>query len=104
MDHARLQEQNIINKPLLHRSSFLLRHAKNANRCDIGRMTINILPEDVLLVIFDCYVAEADEDENFEGWQALVHVCQKWRNVVFQSPLRLHLRILCSTETPVREN
>src|SRR6267154_4327055 len=34
----------------------------------------------------------------------LVHVCQKWRYAVFQSPLRLNLRILCSAGTPVREN
>ena len=67
-------------------------------------MTIDILPDDVLLEIFDHYVAEADENDEYEEWQILVHVCQKWRYVVFQSPLRLHLRILCSTGTPVREN
>jgi hypothetical protein len=33
----------------------------------------------------------------------LVHVCQTWRYVVFRSPLRLNLRILCKAETPVRE-
>ena len=32
----------------------------------------------------------------------LVHVCQKWRYVVFQSPLRLNLRILCPAGKPVR--
>ena len=66
-------------------------------------MTIDILPEDVLLEIFDHYVAEADENDEYEEWQILVHVCQKWRYVVFQSPLRLHLRIICSAGTPVRE-
>ena len=59
-------------------------------------MSINILPDDVLLIIFDYYV------EN-EGWEVLVHVCPKWRYVVFQSPLRLNLRIHCSGATPVRE-
>ena len=66
-------------------------------------MPIDILPEDVLLVIFDYYVAEADKERKFEEWQILVHVCQNWRYVVFQSPRRLNLRILCSAETPVRE-
>ena len=58
-----------------------------------------MLPEDVLLDIFDCYVTEASK----WGWPTLVHVCQKWRYVVFRSPLRLNLRIACSAGTPVRE-
>jgi hypothetical protein len=61
----------------------LLHHVTTANQCAIGRMTINILPDDVILEIFDYYVAEADEDRKFEEWQMLVHVCQKWRYVVF---------------------
>jgi hypothetical protein len=48
-------------------------------------------------------MAEADEDGLNEDWQILVHVCQKWRYVVFRSPLHLNLRIVCSPETPVRE-
>ncbi len=31
------------------------------------------------------------------------HVCQKWRSVVFGSPRRLNLRLLCTKRTPVRE-
>jgi hypothetical protein len=96
MDHARRH----MNKPL-RRTSFLLFRTTTANWCDI--VTIDILPDDVLLVIFDHYVAEADEYRRYEEWQMLVHVRQKWRYVVFQSPLRLNLRILCSAETPVRE-
>jgi hypothetical protein len=30
------------------------------------------------------------------AWHTLVHVCQKWRNVVFGSPRRLRLRLNCS--------
>ena len=78
--------------------------ASTADLCDIGRgVTIDLLPDDLLLEIFDHYVAEADENDEYEEWQILVHVCQKWRYVVFQSPLRLNLRILCSARTPVRE-
>jgi hypothetical protein len=71
-------------------------------------VTIDILPDDVLLVIFDYYVAEAYgrskyDDGRYEEWEVLVHVCQKWRYAVFRSPLGLNLRILCSAGTPVRE-
>ena len=31
------------------------------------------------------------------------HVCQKWRNVVFGSPHRLDLRLLCTARTPERK-
>jgi hypothetical protein len=37
-------------------------------------------------------------------WRILVHVCQRWRQVVFSSPLRLKLRILCTYGTPVRKH
>jgi hypothetical protein len=90
MDHARRQKQKIINKPR-RGTSFLLRRATTANWCDIGRVTVDILPEDVLLEIFDCHMAEANEAGENEEWEILVHVCQKWRYVVFRSPLRLNL-------------
>ena len=71
--------------------------------CDIDRVTIDILPGDVLLEIFNHYVAEADKENGSEEWQTLVHVCQKWRYVVFRSPVRLNLRILCLGRISVRE-
>ena len=33
-----------------------------------------------------------------------MHVCRRWRQVVFASPLYLDLRILCTARTPVGEN
>jgi hypothetical protein len=63
-------------------------------------VTIDILPEDALLEIFDFYV---DNARMIEDWQTLVHVCRKWRNVVFGSPRRLDLHLLCTNSTPVRE-
>ena len=36
-------------------------------------------------------------------WHTLVHVCRKWRNVVFGSPRRLKLQLFCGARTPVRE-
>ena len=61
-------------------------------------MTIDILPDIVLLDIFESYLEKAW----IEQWHTLVHVCKRWRNVVFGSPRRLNLRLCCGTETPVR--
>jgi hypothetical protein len=71
-----------------------------------------MLPDDVLLEIFDFYVGEedeGDEDEDvlfkggIEEWQTLVHVCWRWRSLVFGSPRRLNLRLVCTLETPARD-
>ena len=35
-------------------------------------------------------------------WQTLVHVCRRWRSVVFGSPLRLNLRLVCTSTTLAR--
>ena len=32
-----------------------------------------------------------------------MHVCQRWRNLVFRSPRRLKLRLFCTPETPARK-
>jgi F-box-like len=66
-----------------------------------------MLPDDVLLEIFDFHV-DGDMGEDFEPhrteeWVTLAHVCRRWRNVVFQSPHRLNLRLLCTPNTPARD-
>ena len=79
--------------------------------CDVGRVTIDILPDIALLEIFECYVNQAreEEDEEEEGWlkiqawHTLVHVCRQWRTVVLGSPRRLDLRLFCTDKTPVKE-
>jgi hypothetical protein len=69
---------------------------------NVGRMAIGILPDDVLLDIFDFFVDESDWfEENW--WCTLVHVCRKWRNIIFGSPRRLNLRLVFSDQTAVRE-
>ena len=69
-----------------------------------------MLPDDVLLDIFDFYANEymdEDSEQSFkqrkEGWITLTHVCRRWRNVIFQSPRRLDLQLFCTSETPVRD-
>jgi hypothetical protein len=59
-----------------------------------------MLPDDVLLEIFDFYV---DEEQNETEWITLAHVCRSWRSVVFQSPRRLNLRLVCTYKTPTRD-
>jgi hypothetical protein len=48
-------------------------------------------------------VRDDDDEDIVEEWHTLVHVCQKWRYVVFGSPRRLDLRLLCEDRTPVKE-
>ena len=74
------------------------------DRCDVARVTADMFPDVVLLRIFDFYVPldEYVGDEDIEIWHTLVHVCRNWRNVVFGSPRRLNLQLLCTSETPVR--
>ena len=37
-------------------------------------------------------------------WHLFVHVCRGWWQVAIASPLRLDLRILCTSRTPVEKN
>ena len=62
--------------------------------------SIDVLPDDVLLEIFDSYIGELRE---IEAWQSLVHVCRRWRSLAFASPHRLKLQLSCAPETPARD-
>ncbi len=65
---------------------------------------IDVLPDDVLLEIFDFYTTYRFEGKaEIDAWQSLVHVCRRWRNVVFGSPRRLNLRLYCTPATPTRD-
>ena len=81
-------------------------------RCDVGQVTqIDLLPDVVLLDIFD-FCVDQDGFRRFiytqikgqiEAWQSLVHVCRRWRNIVFGSPLRLNLALVYTDRTPARD-
>ena len=68
---------------------------------------IDVLPDDVLLEIFDFYVIVIHPSYSgkteIEGWQTLVHVCRRWRGLVLGSPHRLNLRLYCTPETPAKD-
>jgi F-box-like len=70
-------------------------------------ISIDELPDDVLLAVFYIYVDEdlygASSKKEVETWQTLVHVCRRWRTIVFESPRHLKLRLACTPETPVRD-
>ncbi|KAF8269730.1 hypothetical protein EI94DRAFT_908459 [Lactarius quietus] len=54
---------------------------------------INLLPDDIFLEIFAyctrCWYWEVTQ--NMRTWQVLVHVCQRWRQIIYASPRYLDL-------------
>ena len=66
------------------------------------RKTIEVLPEEVLLEVFDFYRLDAMEQSQGRPWKwhRLAHVCRTWRYVISTSPRRLGLRILCEFGAP----
>ena len=77
------------------------------DRLPCPRVTIGELPDDCLLEIFGFYL-DHQRDHQFEDtWPGpghlLVHVCRRWRYLVYASPRRLRLRLLCTDRRPVKE-
>jgi len=69
------------------------------------RATIDALPDNVLLEIFEFYLGKDDPDEavfecghDYDEWQTLGHVCRRWRCIVFASPRRLDLKLYCCAQ------
>ncbi len=59
-------------------------------------MTIGKLSNKVLLKIF-----RYDLDVSPRSWPRLVHVCRRWRRIVFGARSALNLRLFCTNGTPV---
>ncbi|KAI9439387.1 hypothetical protein F5148DRAFT_1260102 [Russula earlei] len=76
-----------------------------------GQMTIERLPDDVLIDIFDFYangylvldVFDVNDENGMARWRMLVQVCQRWRRLVFASPRRLGLVLKYNGKRPMRE-
>jgi hypothetical protein len=69
--------------------------------------TIDMLPDEIFLEIFAlCIRAYGDPplDFHMREWRRLVHVCQRWRQIIYGSPRYLDLILHCSNGTPVRKN
>ena len=71
--------------------------------CSAGENWIEVLPEDVLLVIFDFYRLYSTKKSRRRPWKwhRLAHVCRKWRHVISRSTRRLGLQILCECTAPI---
>ena len=67
---------------------------------------IDPLPDDVLLEIFDLCLQDPTDYtiQRMRKWLKLAHVCQRWRRIIFASPRRLNLSLICTYGTPVRRN
>ena len=60
------------------------------------QVMIEMLSDDALLNIFRHVLHTSPQ-----FWQTLAHICQKWRQIIFESPLGLRLRLHCTYGTPV---
>jgi hypothetical protein len=71
-------------------------------------VSINILPDVALLEIFDFYLGGkeqklAGDERKVDKWLPLVHVCTKWRDLVFGSTRRLGIRLWYKANLPLEE-
>ena len=65
-----------------------------------------MFPGNILLEVFDFCRLKANEtqDENFyDWWHGLVHVCRRWRQLIFTSPRRLKVQLHCTCDIPVKK-
>ena len=93
-----------IPKPLPHRANaqekvqyiFRVVLVPSANVFLSGQVTLRNVSDEVLLKIFRYYL-----DAFARFWPKLVHVCRKWRQIVFASQRSLRLRLFCTHGTPV---
>ncbi|KAH9164280.1 hypothetical protein EDB89DRAFT_2233996 [Lactarius sanguifluus] len=76
-----------------------------------GSATTDVLTDDILLNIFHFCRIHEDEDTSSDepwrwkwDWDSLVHVCQRWRQIIFASPHHLYIQLQCKCGTPVRSH
>ncbi|KAH9029680.1 hypothetical protein EDB85DRAFT_1965454 [Lactarius pseudohatsudake] len=67
--------------------------------------TIDTLTDNVLLEVFD-HIRRLGTSVQVPVWKwhRLAHVCQRWRQIIFESPLRLDLQLLCTHGISVRKD
>ena len=65
------------------------------------------LSDNVLLAIFDFYLKILGKytpaKQREEAWLSLVHVCRRWRSIVFGSHRQLDLQLVCTPRTHARD-
>jgi hypothetical protein len=68
---------------------------------------MDILTDNVFLEIFHLYLHDPTislPSQRARNWQTLIHVCRRWRRIIFESPRQLDLSLHCSNKTPVLKN
>jgi hypothetical protein len=83
-------------------------HLRGTGTSHRNATTIDILSDEVLLEIFGSIqsshgLLEVCSHPVWE-WHRLVHVCRRWRQIIFASHPRLDLQLLCTYGTPVRKS
>src|SRR6266850_2164410 len=80
------------------------------DRCGEGHVTIDTLSDDALLEICSSVQQISHPYESFwtsfwemRWWIPLVHTCQRWRHIIFASPLRLRLVVPCRPPSAARK-
>jgi hypothetical protein len=66
---------------------------------------IDVLPDDLLLEIFDFYGKESTcryAVKSTWDWTTLAHVCQRWQAIILASPRCLHLQVIRGLRMPVK--
>ena len=70
-------------------------------------MTIDILSDDIFREIFAFCLRTVPDPywflhawEHMKAWQGLVHVCRRWRQIIYASPLYFNLQLYCANHTP----
>ncbi|KAI0295429.1 hypothetical protein B0F90DRAFT_1750905, partial [Multifurca ochricompacta] len=64
---------------------------------------MDTLSDDSLLEIFDfCRQILIMPWQPYWDWHTMVHVCRRWRQLIFASPRRLELQLVCKSRTPVK--
>ena len=65
--------------------------------------SIDVLPDDVLLEVFDFCRLNNVLAWNHQGWFKLAHTCGRWRHIIFSSPTRLDLQLCCTYGSPAAD-
>jgi hypothetical protein len=96
-----------------HPSSYVLETRAESTVTIVDRIQrretiINVLPDDVLLQIFewcrvDCNPPWSPFDPALD-LHRLIHICRRWRQVIFSSPPCLAVYLLCTYRKPASKN
>ena len=65
--------------------------------------SINVLPDNVLLEVFNRFRLHSLHTWECGGWYKLAHTCRRWRLIIFASPSLLNLQLYCTYGTPVAD-